>query len=314
MSAQVTTHQNGIVEALLDGAIDDAALYPPARQPLLEALTGYGHHAAGPYAQLVGTFICPIAELEAAAALSAVWPPDGLPLTLIATRSLSVASFMPKLLSDVTALAAFLPRYPRAACRALEIALPGGATHEPGAGRTFGPLIDAALTVVPAQIPVRFELPPDVDASELADALSALAPHARARLKVRCGGETPAAIPSVAVLAAQIAGASQHGVGLKFTAGLHHALTDGQRHGFLNVLVASALAYQYGLTADALGRILRESDARAFSLGPDGLTLGRWTLSVIELVHIRLRYGLTFGSCSFDEPLADLLALGWLPA
>lgn len=312
MSILTSAHQPTVASVLLEGTIDDSALYPPARQPLIEALTAYGRHATGPHAPLVGSFVCPLAELDAMAALSAAWPPDGLPLTLIATRSLSVASFMPKLLADVTALATFLPRHPRAVCRALEIALPGGATGETGSGRAFGPMLETALKVVPAGVPVRFELPADVDGAELDAALRTLTAYPRARLKIRCGGETAAAIPAVPVLATQVACACRHSVGLKFTAGLHRALTDGQRHGFLNVLIGSALAYQHGLEAEALEPILRETDAGSIRPHVDGLSFGRWTLSLTDLLHLRLRFGLTFSSCSFDEPVADLVRLGWL--
>ena len=118
------------------------------------------------------------------------------------------------------------------------------------------------------------------------------------RAKVRCGG---ARVPSVEELASFVRVCREQGVVFKATAGLHHALpTDGQ-HGFLNLLAACV----FGDEEAALYDDAFELDADSFrwrdrSAGPE------------ELARVREELFAGFGSCSFDEPVDELKALGIL--
>ena len=79
-------------------------------------------------------------------------------------------------------------------------------------------------------------------------------------------------------------------------------------HGFLNLLAAAALAPRSDL--DALLRIVAEEDARAFAF--DEATFA-WRDRRVNLDYLRSTRACAFagyGSCSFDEPIADLTALG----
>lgn len=122
------------------------------------------------------------------------------------------------------------------------------------------------------------------------------------RAKVRCGG---AVVPSVAELAAFVRRCRALGIPFKATAGLHHAVAAPGRHGFLNLLAAAAFREQ---EEDALS----ETDASAFAL--DRATFS-WRGRVArrdELAQIRRGLFVGFGSCSVDEPVDDLRALGML--
>jgi len=111
--------------------------------------------------------------------------------------------------------------------------------------------------------------------------------------KFRTGG---AVVPPVEALAERIV-SCHAGVPLPFkcTAGLHSAVRHGGAHGFLNVLVASGTAARGGTVAE-VAAVLAETSA-------DRL--------VAELRRAGTRGAFrSFGSCSVDEPLADLVALG----
>jgi hypothetical protein len=118
------------------------------------------------------------------------------------------------------------------------------------------------------------------------------------RAKVRCGG---ARVPSVDELATFIRSCREQGVVFKATAGLHHALpTDGE-HGFLSLLAACV----FGDEEDALRDDAFELDEESF----------RWrgrTAGAEELARMRRELFAGFGSCSFDEPVDELKALGIL--
>jgi hypothetical protein len=106
------------------------------------------------------------------------------------------------------------------------------------------------------------------------------------RLKLRCGG---AFTPTVEQVALVIAACREAGVPFKCTAGLHHAVRHDGEHGFLNVLAATT-APSGGIEA-----VLAEEDA-----------------ANLELAGADRSLFVGFGSCSWREPVDDLVELGLL--
>jgi hypothetical protein len=153
---------------------------------------------------------------------------------------------------------------------------------------------------------------------EIAD-LALLAPIREhgLRAKMRTGGITPDAFPTAESIAAFLRACSAAGVAFKATAGLHHPLrcvkpltyephaAVGMMHGFVNVFLAAAML-------DDAERILVEEDAWAFTFDDDGVRWRDRRVTNDELRTMRRTFGISFGSCSFEEPIADLQALGWL--
>jgi len=125
------------------------------------------------------------------------------------------------------------------------------------------------------------------------------------RAKIRTGGVTPDAFPSVEVIARFIRECRDHRVPFKATAGLHHPLRcvkpltyepdapTGTMHGFLNVFMAAA-------KPDRAEEILRSSEISFDDVSADDIAVMRRTFAI------------SFGSCSFEEPIAHLKELGWL--
>ncbi|MBX9694301.1 MAG: hypothetical protein K2Z81_18090 [Cyanobacteria bacterium] len=138
--------------------------------------------------------------------------------------------------------------------------------------------------------------------------------------KIRTGGLTPEAIPSPQVVAEFILACAERKLPFKATAGLHHpvrkeyALTyekDAPRaimHGFINVLLASAFAWN---GKSDIEPILSEMDATAFSFD-DRAHWRDLSLSADEIKRARQEFIHSVGSCSFEEPVNDLKALGLL--
>ena len=127
-----------------------------------------------------------------------------------------------------------------------------------------------------------------------------------ARAKIRTGGVTPDAFPSAEYIAQFLIACARENVAFKATAGLHHPLRcyrpltyssdapAGWMYGFLNVFAAAALA----------------RDASIDDLRP---VLLAENLDGIPQAAMRQRgLAISFGSCSFEEPVADLKALGIL--
>jgi len=118
--------------------------------------------------------------------------------------------------------------------------------------------------------------------------------------KVRTAG-----LPGEALADFLLAAASRR-LPFKATAGLHHAVP-----GFLNVFAAAVFAWQ-GADRGELVRVLEEQDASAFRFGEDALEWRDRRASVAEIGRARGKFAHSFGSCSFEEPVADLRALGLL--
>jgi len=137
------------------------------------------------------------------------------------------------------------------------------------------------------------------------------------RAKIRTGGVTADAFPSAERVAAFMRECAEHGVAFKATAGLHHPIRcvkpltyeadapRGTMHGFVNVFLAAALIRH-------AEEILMESEAEAFAFDDDGASWRGHRIATDDLARIRAEFAISFGSCSFEEPVSDLKELGWL--
>ncbi len=141
--------------------------------------------------------------------------------------------------------------------------------------------------------------------------------HYGFRAKIRTGGVTQNAFPSIDRVAMFIQTCRRKKVPFKATAGLHHPIRCakpftyetnspvGTMHGFINVFLAAAMP-------GSATHILREENARAFGFDDGGVWFRDLRVTTDELERVRTQSAISFGSCSFAEPIADLKGLGWL--
>lgn len=180
--------------------------------------------------------------------------------------------------------------------------------------------IDEAIDELPDDWGGFFEMPWDKDPRGF---VTALAGDEGCGAKIRCGGVTPDLIPPAEKIADFLVAAAAAGIAFKATAGLHHPVraehalsyeNDAPRavmHGFLNVFLGAAMARR-GADHAALMRILTEDDPAAFSFDDDGAHWRDTSLSTDEIAETRSRFALSYGSCSFEEPIDDLKTHGWM--
>lgn len=137
-------------------------------------------------------------------------------------------------------------------------------------------------------------------------------PGQRIGVKIRCGGPAPADFPSPATLAAAMHETFERGLPFKATAGLHHpwrhfsAEIGAWRHGFLN-LAAAAAALVLTRDLNRVEDIL--SVEQSGVLSGHHLRVGEHDFSPADLRSARVFFR-SYGSCSFDEPVEDLAAMG----
>ena len=179
--------------------------------------------------------------------------------------------------------------------------------------------IEKPADVKPAKIVTYYEIPRIEDAATYVPALA----WSGARAKVRTGGLTAGAFPSSIELARFLTICAEARVPFKATAGLHHPLRSvhpltyeadspmGAMHGFLNVFLAAALAYS-GLSEEEVVATLEETSSDAFQFDDEGVAWHSHRLTADQIRAARESFAIGFGSCSFEEPVADLRALGLL--
>ena len=288
------------LRALLSGIVDYAGLFPPAGLDMHTAVANFAHYRRGGHAWMLGRFVLPasrLGEFEAAMPHGELSP---WPLSVLVG---------PKLEDDIAALETFAPRYSKLAvidCVEIKVSSPADVEK---AHRMI-----ASTTVAYYETPLTPELP------KLLDAIKAV----NGRAKIRTGGVTPDAFPSSDSVANFLTACADRELPFKATAGLHHPVRCAKpltydtnaptstMYGFLNLFLAAMLAHD-SATPQELSAALEEDDPAAFRFEDD---LMRWRdccLPVDDLVlPIRQNFAISFGSCSFEEPIADLKALNLL--
>ena len=121
-------------------------------------------------------------------------------------------------------------------------------------------------------------------------------------------------VPTAEQLASAVLLCVSRGLRFKATQGLHHALTskntDGKEtHGFVNLFAALAFAQVLGADAFGLkeiGRCLGSENPKDFEFGESALHWFDYEIDCDAIESARRQHAATFGSCSLDEPDADL--------
>ena len=85
----------------------------------------------------------------------------------------------------------------------------------------------------------------------------------------------------------------------------------GRMHGFLNLFLMAGFARE-GFRSNVLEGVMEEEFDEVFRFEPQWVTWRDFSLGIAQLENLRQKGILSFGSCSFDEPVADLQKLGIL--
>ncbi|MET0831033.1 MAG: hypothetical protein ABWY62_01540 [Acidimicrobiia bacterium] len=302
--------------ALLESLVDYAGLFPPTSLPMADAIAEYRAGRAGDHGWMLGRFLCPASRLEELAGL--------LTASMVAGEApwrVSVV-FDGPMGSDAIAAAGFdRTMTPGASVELVEVRLPREASDgraADSAEEVVGPVLDTAFTVAADVVPfVEVARGPGVGSAVTA---IARVRHRRIRpagAKLRTGGVTADAFPDPGEVASFVVACRHAGLPFKATAGLHHPVRHRDpglgvmRHGFLNLLAAAALAAEDADLEDVTAAVA-DTDPGAFVVGTTGLAWRGRRVAAGSLLAMRHRLFPAYGSCSFDEPVEDLVAMGIL--
>jgi hypothetical protein len=289
-----------VAREFLRGIIDYAGLFPPASLDMARAVAQFEMYSEGEDCDLLGRFILPAARLdEFASAIDA----SRLTRKNSAWRISVIAS------AATAAEGEKIRRFNQARGRAR--------SH-------VSTIIDAVEMQVRSVEEVRraimhfgkfklfLEPVPPADQAELLLAIASAA----AAAKIRTGGTTPGTTPEPEAVIRFISKCSELDLRFKATAGLHHALRNiypltyaddsprGTMYGYLNIFLAAAFV-RNGLPQPALRDLLQESEPGAISFDESGAAWRGHRVDVAQLRATRERFAVSFGSCSFTEPVEE---------
>ena len=296
---------------LLHGLIDYAGLFPPASLAMARAVGNYEDYSRSDYSWILGRFICPVARLgEFEKALEESFTGARSPGASTGFRAEVSALPGANVSADLLRIHEFNRRF--------------STSHSPVKAeigsvevRVASPEEIRRLSeIFPAELETYFEIPLS---GEERDCIAAIADCGR-RAKIRTGGETADKFPAPQKVVEFIRLCAAAKVPFKATAGLHHPLRSVHRftyqaespsgimHGFLNLFLAAAFL-RAGMEPGLARQVLEEQSADAFHFDSDGAIWREHRLSVRDIAAAREDFAISFGSCSFTEPIDDLRAL-----
>lgn len=319
------------LQALLHQIVDYAGLFPPADLSLRRALQNYASYREDSEAWMLSRFVLPVRRLPDLSPFHRSFSTDDpYRLSVLGTGGEDPATFLSTLRRDLEVIDAFDEEHGgQALVDGMEVPLPPSLEGRPEAPLQsfFEDVQQRVVANGTAQLDFSFEVSVANGIDGLRPLCAAVAEHnsrqavpARSPLglKIRCGGAEPNDIPSVKQVAALIVACRDAGISFKATAGLHHPLRhyddgfDTEMHGFLNIFAAAALAGEHALDADELIPILRDEDVSNFQFLKERLAWRNASVPLDGIRHARENLALSFGSCSFEEPIDHLRDLDLL--
>jgi hypothetical protein len=280
--------------SFLRGIIDYAGLFPPAQLGMSAAVNAYDEYRHGADKDLLGRFVVPATRLGELSNSLAQLPHEG-----ASNWKLSVIA------SDVGGAARAVEQFNSShsngtACDSVE--MPVKSVDD----------INNAVDLFAANIELFLELDLLDDPLPLIREIATT----RASAKIRTGGVVESAIPSPSHVLRFMEGCVDEGVPFKATAGLHHLIrgrypltydegsATAVMFGFMNVFLAAALCASGSSEGAVLGA-LEETDPTAFRFDDRGFWWQDHFLLHEQLAVVRQNVAVSFGSCSFTEPVSQ---------
>lgn len=307
------------LKTFLTKIIDYAGIYPPANLELAQAFHNYMFYREGEYKWMLNKFVVPakkLAELGRIMNEVKIEVPAG--LSVIGTGGETISQFTKSVSDDVKKINDFLKHHGgMASVDAYEVRLPKEVLDQEEADDMLDMMISTSGELdaqLGREVPVFYEAALDENYEptilKVVENIASL--NNKCGFKLRTGGTEAAAIPANDVIAFAIMTCCEFSVPMKCTAGLHHPIRhydDGIKanmHGFFNVFGAGVLAYSSSFDETELLEVLNDEDPDEFMFDDNGFEWNENEAVNEEIREARNSVIVSFGSCSFDEPVNDL--------
>jgi len=315
------------LKLFLSKLIDYAGLFPPANLNLKYAFNNYLDYTVNsPYSWIMAKFICPaskLAELDKLIKVEKIELTNQIPLSVLGSSNVHSSEFLDSVSHDVKMISEFYGKYSgKINIDAFEVRLPNDIFSISGDDVLFEMIKLTAeklkkINIKPIQ--VYFEALPNENLTALAKAISIYNESGgETGYKLRTGGVETSAYPPSGKIAFAIKTCGDFEIPMKCTAGLHHPIrryNDGVKtkmHGFINVFGAGILNVCLKLPEDVMKEILEDEDAENFHFSESSFGWKEYHVLASRIQEAREQFMISYGSCSFDEPVDDLKKLGLL--
>lgn len=291
------------VRTLLAESIDYAGLFPPSAVSMSDAVINYAAYRNSNYSWMLGRFVVTAARLDefyesardfVSRDASSEWH-----LSVVAGEDIG---------DTVKRIEQFSAESRGVIVDSVEVRANSASK------------IKNTLDLLPRGVTAYFELPMDDNLGDLIVDVSL----GGGRAKVRTGGVTPDAFPTSKDIIRFVRGCLAANVPFKATAGLHHPIrcyrpltyeensVQSTMHGFLNLFLMTGMARE-GFRQNLLEEVMEEEFSEVFHFEDSSAAWReQYSLNIWQIEALRQKGIHSFGSCSFDEPIADLQQLGIL--
>jgi hypothetical protein len=302
---------------LLRDLIDYAGLFPPASLSMTQSVANYDAYARSEWNWILGRFVVPVVRLSEFEDARAELPQPKLAPSKSAPSESNGESTRWRL----SVLLGTDPVVDVACIRQFDARM----ASRNSCGRVVVESVEVKVasaedvTRLSAAIPPEFTAYFEIPLSACGEIISAVS-RCGQRAKIRTGGETADKFPASESVIEFIRLCAAAKVPFKATAGLHHPLRSVHRftyqpdspsgimHGFVNVFLAAAFL-RGGMEPELAIQVLDEQSAAAFQFDSAGIGWREHRLSRHEIAAARKDFAVSFGSCSFTEPIDDLRSL-----
>ncbi|HMQ03759.1 MAG TPA: hypothetical protein PKD26_07575 [Pyrinomonadaceae bacterium] len=289
------------IRTLLSGIVDYAGLFPPSMLSMGEAVANFASYRAGNHAWMLGRFVVPVARLnEFLLAADEHFGGEPWRLSVLAGEDITTTIREIKIFNAENGS--------RALCDSIEVKA------------TTVSKIENTVAALSEDLTAYFEISTGENFAELVTMLSLKGQRA----KIRTGGTIREEFPASRDVIRFIRTCMAANVPFKATAGLHHPIRcyrpltyaadapKGTMHGFLNVLLMTGFARESFRVA-LLEELMEEEFDEAFAFRDNGIAWrNEHVLTEGHIQRLRKKGMISFGSCSFTEPVEDLQGLGLL--
>ncbi|MGB7068516.1 MAG: hypothetical protein WBD22_03415 [Pyrinomonadaceae bacterium] len=306
MTTTIKKHSPAVLETvrtLMNGAIDYAGLFPPSQLPMPDAVQNFAKYSLSDHNWMLGRFVVGLGKLpEFLAIFDEFETPDCDTWRISVVASADISETIERISRTNEVYSG------RLACDSVEIK-----------SVSLKADIKRAAASLPDHVTAFFEVAVDEYLDELIAAIAA----SGQRAKIRTGGVTADAFPTAAEIVRFVQACTSANVPFKATAGLHHPLRclkpltyapeapRGMMHGFLNMFLMTGFC-RNGHETRLLEELMGETAADHFKFAENHVIWRDRALDVMEIKSLRADGIMSFGSCSFDEPIDDLRSLGLL--
>ncbi len=313
-------NQNFILELFGKKLIDYAGLFPPASLDLRTSFLNFINYQDSRYNWMLSKFIIPAKRLPDLAAIidnEKILFTKPVHFSILGGKEVALSKFFESLSDDINRISEFKAKFgEKVITETYEVSIPLELLVIPDNKSIiefFTKVSSGFFEKLNKNISVFYEAVPNKDLPVIAQSITMfnLMGHFTG-YKLRTGGVEASAFLPPEKIAHILKICSEHETPMKCTAGLHHPFrhfdksVNTKMHGFINVFCAGIFAYNLDLNEYELTRMLLEENPDNFKFSKDSILYENYEVFEEEISDAREKFMISFGSCSFQEPVEDL--------